>query len=297
MLALIGWLSRLPLRWIHSVGTLLGWAAWLASPRYRLRLRDHARQAGVRDSESRASIGQAGCMTAETPRLWLRPAGCPLSDPVQWDGAEWIEQALGQGGGVLLLTPHLGAFEVAAQAYAERFGARQPMTVLYRPARKRWLRELEGAARARPGLSTAPATLAGVRQLLRALRQGQTVGLLPDQVPPEGQGVWAPFFGRPAYTMTLAARLVRQTGALPLAAWCERLPKGAGYRLHIQPLAEALPAPPDGAGDPVAEEAWTAQATGAINRSMEALVRQCPAQYLWGYHRYKAPRQGSGTVR
>ncbi|MFM1855078.1 MAG: hypothetical protein RLZ83_387 [Pseudomonadota bacterium] len=295
MLALIGWLSRLPLRWIHLVGTLLGWAAWLASPRYRLRLHDHAAQAGVREGDRRASVGQAGCMTAETPRLWLRATDAPLQDPVQWVGADLIERALGRPGGVLLLTPHLGAFEFAAQAYAERFGARQPMTVLYRPARKRWLRELEAAARARPGLSTAPATLAGVRQMLRALRQGQTVGLLPDQVPPEGQGVWAPFFGRPAYTMTLAARLVRQTGALPLAAWCERLPRGAGYRVCVQTLSEALPAPPSAGGDPQAEEAWTLEATSAINRSMEALVRQCPAQYLWGYHRYKAPRQGSGT--
>ena len=296
MRALVGRLSRLPLRWIHVAGTLLGWVAWLASPVYRSRLRDHAAQAGVCAADRRTSIGQAGCMTTETPRLWLRPAAAPIADPVQWEGAGQIEAALGRPGGVLLLTPHLGAFDVAAQAYAERFGARQPMTVLYRPARKRWLRDLEAVARARPGLSTAPATLAGVRQMLRALRQGHTVGLLPDQVPPEGQGVWAPFFGRPAYTMTLAARLVRQTGALPLAAWCERLPRGAGYCLRIQPLAEPLPAPPPAGGDPEAEEAWTAQATGAINRSMEALVRQCPAQYLWGYHRYKAPRHGPGSA-
>lgn len=293
MRALVGWLSRLPLRWIHSLGTLLGWVVWWSSPRYRQRVHDHTAQAGVCARDRRASIAQAGRMTAETPRLWLRPTHALLRDPVQWEGAELIEQALGRPGGVLLLTPHLGAFEVAAQAYAERFGARQPMTVLYRPARKRWLRELEAAARARPGLSTAPATLAGVRQMLRALRLGQTVGLLPDQVPPEGQGVWAPFFDRPAYTMTLAARLVRQTGALPLAAWCERLPRGAGYRVRVQALSAPLPAPPSASGDPGAEEAWTLQATQALNRSMEALVRQCPAQYLWGYHRYKAPRQGS----
>ncbi len=101
------------------------------------------------------------------------------------------------------------------------------MTALYRPARQPWLRELEATARNRPGLLTAPASLAGVRQMIRALRQGQTVGLLPDQVPPDGMGVWAPFFGQPAYTMTLAARLVLQTGAVPLLLLV-RAPAGCG---------------------------------------------------------------------
>jgi KDO2-lipid IV(A) lauroyltransferase len=153
------------------------------------------------------------------------------------------------------------------------------------------LRELETVARERSGLSAAPTTLAGVRQMLRALRQGQTIGLLPDQVPPKGQGVWTPFFGRPAYTMTLAARLVRQTGATPLAIWCERLPGAAGYRVRVQALAEPLPPPPPAGADAGQEEAWTLQATSAVNRSIEAMVLQCPAQYLWGYQRYKHPRK------
>ena len=295
MLAVLGWLSRRSLRSLHAAGALLGWLAWLASPVYRRRVAEHAALAGVGAAARRASVAQAGRMTMETPRLWLRPPGATLPDPVHWEGAELIEAALGRPGGLLFLTPHQGAFEVSAQAYAERFGARQPMTVLYRPARQRWLRELEAAARHRPGLATAPATLAGVRQMLRALRQGQTVGLLPDQVPPEGQGVWAPYFGRPAYTMTLAARLVRQTGALPLAAWCERLPRGAGYRLRVQALAHPLPPEPPPGADAQAEEAWTLQAAAAINRSMEALVRQCPAQYLWGYARYKNPRRAPAS--
>lgn len=291
MMVLLGWLSRRSLRWLHAAGALLGWAAWLASAVYRRRHGDNAALAGISAADRRASIAQAGRMSLETPRLWLRPPDIQLLDPVQWEGAELIEAVLGHPGGLLLLTPHLGAFEVAGQAYAERFGARQPMTVLYRPARQPWLRELEAVARERPGLSAAPATLAGVRQMLRALRQGQTVGLLPDQVPPQGQGVWAPFFGRPAYTMTLAARLVRQTGATPLSIWCERLPGAAGYRVRVQPLAEPPPPPPPADADATQEEAWTLQATSAINRSIEAMVVQCPAQYLWGYQRYKHPRK------
>ena len=192
---------------------------------------------------------------------------------------ELLQAKLDRGRGLVLLTPHLGSFEVSAQAYAEAFGRQRPITVLYRPARKRWLRELEETARARPALATAPATLAGVRQMLRALKRGDTVGLLPDQVPPAGMGVWVPFFGQPAYTMTLAARLVQQTGAEVALLWTERLADGRGYLVHAQDLPQPLPERGDEASALV------------INQAMEDVIRQCPRQYLWGYHRYKQPRQ------
>ncbi len=285
MRPLLVWLSKRRLRLLHAAGAALGWAAYLLSPTYRSRLKANAALAGVGVEERRASVAEAGKLVMELPRLWLRPRDQPINDPVQWEQAELVDQALDQGRGLVLLTPHMGSFEVAAQAYAERFGARQPITVLYRPAKQAWLLELEETARARPALATAPATLAGVRQLMRALRQGQTLGMLPDQVPPEGMGVWAPFFGQPAYTMTLAARLAQQAGAAVLLIWAERLPKGGGYRVCLRPLAEPLP---DKAG--LSEEAWTAAAAAAINRSMEAVIAHKPDQYLWGYHRYKNPR-------
>jgi len=111
------------------------------------------------------------------------------------------------------------------------------------------------------------------------------VGLLPDQVPPDGMGVWAPFFGQPAYTMTLAARLVLQTGAAVAVLWTERLPRGAGYVVRALPLPVPLP---DKAADGSYDEAAAAL---AINRSMEAVILRKPSQYLWGYHRYKQPRR------
>ena len=152
------------------------------------------------------------------------------------------------------------------------------MTVLFRPPRQRWLRALVAAARERPGLHTAPTTLAGVKQMIKALKQGESLGLLPDQVPPLGMGAWLPFFGRDAYTMTLSVRLAQQTGATVLVAWGERLSWGRGYRVHVQPLALALPAE-------------TTSAAVAINQAMQALILRCPQQYLWGYARYKQPRQ------
>ena len=274
MLTLFRALSVLPLWLLHAAGWALGWAAYLGSPVYRRRLRDNAAQAGVAAHDVRAAVGQAGRLVAELPRLWFGAAV-----PIGWDGVQWIEQAHAQGRGIVFLTPHLGCFEITAQGYAQRFGAaRGPITVLYRPARKPWLRKLIDNARGRPGLATAPTTLSGVKQMLKALKKGEAVGLLPDQVPPLGLGVWAPFFGRDAYTMTLSARLAQQSGAQVLLAWGERLGGGRGYVIHVRPLAHAL------ADDP-------ARAAAQVNAAMESLVRECPGQYLWGYARYKAPRE------
>ena len=274
MLPLYRLASKWPLGLLHAIGGVLGWLTWLASPTYRRRFAENAARAGYRFGQVRAAVAHAGRMAAETPRLWF---GAPV--PVQWDGAERIEAAYAAGRGIVYLTPHMGCFEITAQGAATRFGAtRGPITVLYRPARQAALAKVLETARQREGLETAPTTLTGVRQMIRALRAGQAVGLLPDQVPPEGQGLWAPFFGQPAYTMTLAARLVQQTGATPLLAWGERLPRARGYCIHVQPFAE-----------PLSSELETA--VGQINRAMEQLIRQCPGQYLWGYGRYKTPRK------
>ena len=275
LIRLFSVLSRGPLWLLHGLGWLLGWLAWLLSPGYRRQLAANARAAGVSAADRRAAVGAAGQLVAELPRLWM---GAPV--PVQWDGAERIEAAQAQGRGIVFLTPHLGCFEITARAYARRFGRRgRPITVLYRPPRLAWLRPVVDRARAGEGLDTAPTTLSGVKQLVKALRDGAAVGLLPDQVPPLGLGAWAPFFGRPAYTMTLAGRLAQTPGAVLLLAWGERLPWGRGYVVRVRELAEPLPADP-------------AEAAAAVNRAMEGLVRECPRQYLWGYNRYKTPRKG-----
>lgn len=267
-------LSAWPLWLLHGVGAALGWFVFVVSSVYRKRFLGNASLAGLTWLQKWGAVAESGKLVAELPRLWL---GQPVQ--VVWEGAELVQAALAKGRGVVFLTPHLGCFEITAQAYAQRFGrAGKPMTVLYRPPRQAWLREVVGASRQRPGLQTAPTTLSGVKQMIKALKQGESVGLLPDQVPPQGMGMMAPFFGREAYTMTLSVRLVQQTGATVLLAWGERLSWGRGYRVHVQPLAEKLPE--------VLLEAVT-----AVNQAMEALVLKCPQQYLWGYARYKQPRQ------
>ncbi|HWP11552.1 MAG TPA: lysophospholipid acyltransferase family protein [Ramlibacter sp.] len=265
--------ALLPLPILHGVGIALGWLTFLASGTYRRRFADNAQQAGYSLPQVLPAVSEAGKLLGELPRLWFGRAVA-----IHWEGAALIDTARAQGRGIVFLTPHLGCFEATAQAYAARYGR---ITVLYRPARKPWLRELVDTARERANLATAPTTLAGVKQMLKALKAGEAVGLLPDQVPPEGLGVWAPFFGRPAYTMTLSARLARQTGATVLLAWGERLPWGRGYRIRLRPWPGDIP-----------QEAATAATR--VNAQMERLIRERPQQYLWGYARYKTPAEGRG---
>ena len=176
MRVLLRWLAGRSLRFLHVLGAGLGWLAYWGSTPYRQRLDTHARAAGLGRRERHAAIAEAGRLVAELPRLWLRPAGAPIADPLEWEGTTWFEERLAEPRGLLLLTPHLGGFEVSAQAYAERYGERRPITVLFRPARRAWLRELEARARERPHLRAVPATQAGVRELLRALRRGHRRG-------------------------------------------------------------------------------------------------------------------------
>lgn len=281
MLALFRFLARWPLPLLHALGWCVGWGMWLFSPDYRRRWAHHTRLAGLSRRERWRSVGEAGKQITELPRLWF---GAPVR--VGWQGAAQIEAALTHKQGLLFLTPHMGCFEVTAQAYAERFGSgpaeAQPMTVLFRPPRNPTLLPLLQAARQRPGLLTAPTTLRGVRQLAVALKSGQAVGLLPDQVPPEGLGVWAPFFGEPAYTMTLSARLAQVPGTQVLLAWGERLPWGRGYVVHVQTWHEVMGEPMDLRAD---------EAAAQVNVAMERIVSQKPEQYLWAYARYKQPRK------
>ncbi len=281
-------LSRWPLAVLHPLGSLLGWLAYLLSPSYRRRLKAHTQAVGMGTWQRWAAVAHAGKMVGELPRLWGRPRDQALGDTVKWANPEAVDQALAEGRGLLLLTPHLGCFEITAQAYAERFGGLKPITALYRPAKQAWLAEMMRESRNRPGMLTSPATLSGVRNMLRALKKGETVGLLPDQVPPEGMGVWTDFFGRPAYTMTMAAKLVAQTRCAVVLLRGERLGLQARWRLGCDYIVHATRVPPD--VEQVLASGDAAQSAAAVNRLMEDMIMQAPEQYLWGYNRYKQPR-------
>jgi KDO2-lipid IV(A) lauroyltransferase len=275
-------LARLPLPLMQRLGAVLGWLVWWLSPGYRRNFKANVHAAGVAWRDARPAVAAIGAMVAELPWVWMRPHETKLDGLMKWDGAEHFEAAMQAGKGAIIMSPHLGSWEIGAQAIAEKFGPTYgPMVALFRPARKAWLEPLVANARTRPYLDSAPTSLAGVRTLIRALRNGGYTAILPDQVPPLGQGVWAPFFGRDVYTMTLLGKLAQQTGAQVIMTWCERLPAGQGFCMHMRPFDA-----PEMKDTNVSPEV----AAAAVNRGVESMVLDAPGQYLWGYARDKQPR-------
>jgi KDO2-lipid IV(A) lauroyltransferase len=283
MSLLFRFFSHWPLRALHAMGAAMGWLVWALSPRYRATFRANVAQAGIPFALARPAIAEAGRFVAELPKLWMRPQGQSCLHNVQVQGQAHAEAAFAAGRGVIFFGPHAGSFELGPQVLAELYG---PVTAIYRPARKPWLARLMQSSRQRPGMVAIPASLSGIRQMHKALKANAAVALLTDQVPPEGLGIWAPFFGKPAYTMTLAARLALQSGAALLPVRLLRLPRGAGYAMEILPPVAGLDTtPPPG----------LLQAVSLINQSIESLVLSQPGQYLWAYARYKTPRRESAS--
>nr|WP_034331921.1 lysophospholipid acyltransferase family protein [Herbaspirillum sp. B39] len=270
LVSLFRLLSFLPLPALHALGVVVGWLVFLLSPAYRRRLTDNITLAGHRGSLWK-SVGEAGKGMFELPFIWCARPERVLRTAriVNWD---LVQQALDAKAGIVFLTPHLGCFEISAQSVARHHS----LSVLYRPPRKAALKPLIEGARARANLHLAPANLSGVRILLKALKNGQAIGLLPDQVPQNGEGVWADFFGKPAYTMTLPAKLQQMSGAPIILAYAERLSWGRGYAIHFVAFEGELGETPE-------------QQARAINAAMEKLIARCPAQYIWSYNRYKTP--------
>ncbi|MBR7801008.1 lysophospholipid acyltransferase family protein [Undibacterium fentianense] len=275
LLRLFRFLSVFPLPLLHFVGVILGYIVYALSPTYRQRMRDNMALAGVQPHLGRA-IREAGKNIMELPLIWLGSHE-RLAAKVSLENWEIAQAAIDAKKGVVFLTPHLGCFELSGKSIA----LRTKMTVLYRPPRKEALKPLLEDARASSGMLLAPANLSGVRALAKALKKGEAIGLLPDQVPQEGEGVWANFFGKPAYTMTLSAKLANMTGAPIILTYAERLPFGRGFVQRFVPFEEALDGEPS-------------EQARAINRAMEKLIAEAPSQYFWSYHRYKKPDGVSG---
>jgi KDO2-lipid IV(A) lauroyltransferase len=170
-----------------------------------------------------------------------------------------------------MLTPHLGGFEIIPRVLAQHF----PATILYRPSRQEWLNEVVEAGRAYPNMHFVPTSLNGVRQMTRALTRGEAIGILPDQVPSGGEGVWVPFFGRPAYTTPLPARLANRNNTPVVMFTAKRKNVGKGWLMQAKRL------------EPLSED--SAIAATEINTAIENAILAAPNQFIWAYNRYKHP--------
>ena len=254
----------IPLALCSLLGGLVGMLAYAASGDYRRKVNDNLRIAGYGPGRvRRRAIIEAGRMVVECPYVWSHKPRA-ISRLVLATDLEPIERAEARGKGVLILMPHLGSFEAAARFYA----ARRPITVLFKPPKIEFVRRWLIAARAAEGIQAVPPTVGGLRTMLRTLRRGDIVGLLPDQVPTAGDGVWAPFFGQPAYTMTLPERLVEMTDCtVGRPAWPISVMPSCLTRLPTRRRPDVVPAPP---ARPDSEYAcvkkWPALACGSCGR-------------------------------
>lgn len=268
-------LACLPLRWLHGLGALLGRVIFALSRKYAVRTEENLRQAHLATDEKHyatllsQTIEEAGKGIVELPWVWGRPLEQVCATVRSCQGWEYVEAASARGKGIVFLTPHWGCFEVVGLYVGQHL----PLTCLYRSPKQAWLEKIMRGGRERGLARLATADISGVRVLFKALKRGETVGLLPDQVPSQGEGEWADFFSRPAYTMTLSGRLAQSSGATVLLAYAERLPHGAGYKLRFEPLALDF-------SKPVPLQ---------INAALKRVIAISPAQYLWSYNRYKIP--------
>jgi KDO2-lipid IV(A) lauroyltransferase len=278
LMLLLKLLARLPLPLLHGLGIVLGWLIYWAPGRHSGRLRSNLFESGLCTPGAdcrrllRHAIGESGKAIVELLPVWLRPYDQVLKLVKGRSGWEHLDAARAAGKGIILIGPHIGCFEIINLYYA----AQHPFTAMYKPPRKPVLAALMLAGRQRGQATLVPTDLSGVRAQLAALKRREAIGILPDQVASRGDGVWAPFFGRPAYTPTLVASLQRKTDAAAFFIAAERLSWGRGYHLHVFPLDTPLP------------EDKIAAAT-LVNQGVENVVRHFPAQYLWSYNRHKRP--------
>ena len=267
-------LSLLPLRVLHRLGAVLGRVTYALSKQYATRMRENLQQEGfsLDDPQGRellsAVIDEAGKSIVELPWIWGRSYREVLDSVVECKGREYFEAAEASGKSIIYLTPHLGCFELAG-LYCAQY---KPITILYRQPKLAWLEEVMCLGRGRGQAKLAKADLSGVRLMFKALKRGEAIGLLPDQVPGGGEGVWADFFGRPAYTMTLVGRLAQANDATLLLVSAER--QAAGYAIRFEPLLLD----------------YTQPVPRQINAALEKMIMKCPSQYLWSYNRYKVSR-------
>ncbi len=267
----------MPLSWVHRLGRLAGWLSFrLGSSAARITRRNLQLCFPEKSSQeieelTLRSLQQTASTGFELGKIWLEPLPQVFALVRNVVGEDLIQAALKAGKGLIFLAPHLGNWEL----YGLRSSVYAPTTYLYKPPKLDGFETLMTRFRDRGGSNMVPTSRKGVMQLLKALQRGEIVGILPDQEPDLNGGVFAPFFGTDALTMTLASRLAGKTGATVLCGYARRLPDGEGFELVYRAVEPEI-----GSEDEVL-------AAAALNRAVERCVREEPAQYQWEYKRFK----------
>ena len=267
--------SRIPLSVLRRAGSFFGAVVYIVAPKYRHKILNNVDRVGLPKSVGYESSRHTGMLVAETGWLWGRSNEEIMQAVAFAPGViEKFSSALDSGTSVVLMTPPVGGFEAIPVAVFEAILKKRgkALSILYREPKSRIIRPFVKHSRTRPGMDPAPADLSGVRKIVRAMRAGGVLGCLPDQVPGRGEGVLAPFFGQPAFTMTFPMKMARQFNAVCIVMTSERVARG--WTLDAQVL------------DYRAEGDALSDAT-VMNAMIERAVMKTPEQYLWSYNRYK----------
>lgn len=264
-------LTLLPLPVLHYLGSVLGFVLFYTARKAKVHAIENMSQSGLFSNQTTSTVRQSfintGKAILETPYIWNSSSQTVRKLIKKVHGWNTIETGIKANNGIIFIVPHMGCFEIASLYFA----LHHPLTIMYRPPKKEWLKPLV-MGRKRDNITLAEANASGVRKLVKTLKKGGSVGILPDQTPSAGEGEWADFFGKPAYTMTLASKLAVKTGATIIIAFAERLPNGKGYELYFNQV------------DSIAT-------TTLLNQAIEKQITQVPSQYYWSYHRYKVSRK------
>jgi len=222
-----------------------------------------------------ASVENTVAVSLEMGPVWLKPAEWVLNQIIEIEGEELVDQALARKKGILITCPHLGNWEVVGYWC----GSKAPMTSMYAPPKSKYVADIILKSRQKNGSKLVPTNKSGVIAQMKALKRGEMVGILPDQKPKEGSGVFAPFMGVPAYTMTLVSTLARKTGAAVLMVTALRVE--GGFKLVIQQAAEDI------------SSIDLEVATKTLNEEVANLVSLAPEQYQWEYKRFSKSPDGT----
>jgi len=226
----------------------------------------------------RDSLTEAGKTLAEMGAMWLSNSQRTLNLITSIEGEEHLKTALEKNNGVLLAMPHIGSWELVNLFTARHY----PVTSLYKPPHQKGLDNLIRESRQRTGATLVPTNTKGVRAVSKALKNGEVVVILPDQQPylHHKNGIFADFFGLPAYSMTLMSKLSAKSDSEIVYAYTKRQPKGKGFKLVFMPSS-------------INDSKQDLQhSVELMNQDIEKVVRDCPSQYQWTYKRFKARPEG-----
>ncbi len=272
-------LSYLPLTAARGLGALVGCCMYAAKRRsYRVTLKNiKACFPQLTPDEAQAmtrkSLMETAKTAAEVGIIWRNSWTWLQSKIIEVEGEDLLHAELAKGRGLIALAPHLGNWEVIAPYLASH----APLTAMYQPVSIPAMDKLILTGRSKSNINMAPTNLKGVCMLLKALKQGHIVGILPDQLPKKEAGAeLAPFFGQEVLTMSLVHSLISRTQSPAIALFAKRI--RGGFKVIVLPADHAL----------YSEDTLTS--LHGLNRSVENCVHLAPVQYQWEYNRFRLPK-------